>query len=184
MLPANPTAIDYLRDIIRYNLNLAEDRVNVYNQKFNIPSDPYLFIGVEYKMSKVYGSKSEFTTDNNVFNEHQGLNTQEHFAILVFSRNTDALTRKEEIVQALGSVYARQLGDTYGFKIARIAPIQDVSGTEGAAILYKFEIGVVMLCRYEKSIPIAFYGTFPIQATVADGVTTITPEITEPAPLP
>ena len=83
-------------------------------------------------------------------------------------------------MQALGSTYARQQGDTYGFSIARIAPIQDLSGTEGAAILYKFEINVVMLCRYEKTIPIPWYGTFPLQATVADGTTIISPVITEP----
>ena len=180
MLPSSPSAIDYLRDIIRYNLNLNEDRVNIYNSKFNIPNDQYLFIGVEYKMSKVYSSKSEFEDTTDGFIEKQGLNTQEHYAILIFSRNTDALTRKEEIVQALGSIYARQQGDTYGFSIARIAPIQDLSGIEGAAILYRFEINVVMLCRYEKIIPISWYGTFPLQATVADGVTTVTPIITEP----
>ena len=171
------TAIDYLVDVIRYNLNLNKDRVNVYNAKFNIPSDPYLFIGVEYKMTKSYASKSEVVETNNGMDEHQGLNTQEHYSIILFSRNTDALTRKEEVVQALGSVYAQQQGDTYGFKIARIAPILDVSNLDGSAILYRFDISVIMLCRYEKIIPIAWYGTFPMQVTVEDGVVTQTPVI-------
>ena len=178
MLPNQPTAIDYLCDVIRYNLNLNPDRVNVYNDKFVFPNDPYLFVGVAYKMSKVYASKSEFEDTTDGFIEKQGLNTQEHYAVIIFSRNTDALTRKEEIVQSLGSIYARQQGDTYGFKIARIAPILDVSGLDGSAILYRFEISVTMLCRYEKIIPIAWYGTFPFQVTAANGTTTITQIIT------
>ena len=184
MLPTNPAPIDYLRDIIVNQLNLADDRVNIYNVKFNIPNDKFLFVGIEYKFSKVFGSKSETQIDSGIFNEHQGLNTQEHYSIILFSRNTDALTRKEEAVMALGSVYARQQGDTYGFKIARIAPIQDLSGLEGAAILYRFEIPIVMLCRYEKIISIPWYGTFPFQVTEANGITTTTPVITEPESLP
>jgi len=181
MLPVKDVRpIDYLRDVIRYNLNLQEDRVNIYNQKFSIPNDQYLFIGIEYKMSKVYASKSEFEDTTDGFIEKQGLNTQEHYAILIFSRNTDALLRKEEVVQALGSIYAQQQGSAYGFSIARIAPIQDLSNIEGAAILYRFEISVVMLCRYEKIIPISWYGTFPFQVTEANGITTTTPVITEP----
>ena len=180
MLPTSPTAIDYLRDIIATEMNLAEDRVNIYNTKFNIPNDKYLFIGVEYKFSKIFGSKSEGADVTSIFKEKQGLNTQEHYAIIIFSRGTDALTRKEEVVMALGSVYARQQGDTYGFRVARIAPITDVSAVEGGAILYRFEVDVVMLCRYEKIKSIPWYGTFPGEVTIANGETvteTISPKV-------
>ncbi len=170
MLLTNPIAIDYLVDVIRHELNLADARVNVYNVKFDIPNDPYLFIGVEYKFSKTFASKSETPNcGTGVFQEKQGLNTQEHYSVILFSRNLDALSRKEEAVMALGSVYARQQGDTYGFRIARIAPIQDLSGLEGAAILYRLEIGIVMLCRYEKIKSIPWYSTFAGRVTVEDG---------------
>jgi hypothetical protein len=142
--------------------------VNIYNAKFAIPNDPYLFIGVEYKFSKIFASKSETFQDTD-FEEKQGLNTQEHYAIILFSRNLDAMRRKEEAVMALGSVYARQQGDTYGFRIARIAPIQDMSALEGAAILYRYEIDVVMLCRYEKVKTIDWYGTFAGEVTIENG---------------
>ena len=175
MLPTNPTAIDYLRDVIASELALADDRVNIYNQDFKIPNDKFLFIGVEYKYSKVFGSKSEAYTFGTVaFSEHQGLNTQEHYAIILFSRGDEALSRKEEAVMALGSIYARQQGDRYGFKIARIAPIQDLSALEGAAILYRYEISVVMLCRYEKVKTVDWYGTFSGQVTVENGEDTTT----------
>jgi hypothetical protein len=181
MLPTNPTAIDFLVDLMRNELSLADNRVNVYNQKFNIPNDPYLFVGVEYKFSKVFASKSEaLTNGSGVFQEKQGLNTQEHYSVILFSRNTEALTRKEEAVQALGSIYSQQQGDRYGFKIARIAPIQDLSGLEGAAILYRFEVNVVMLCRYEKIKSVPWYGTFPMDVTVENGED-VTTHITAPA---
>jgi hypothetical protein len=169
MLPDNPTSIDYLRDVISNQLDLPEDRVNIYNQKFNIPNDSHLFVGIEYKFSKTFGAKSETFEDEGVFNEHQGLNLQEHYSVMLFSRNTEALTRRYEVVAALGSVYARQQGDRYGFQIARIAQIQDLSSLEGAAILYRMEIPIVMLCRYEKIKSIPWYGTFPGQVTVSNG---------------
>ena len=180
MLPTSPTTIDYIVDIIREEMGMADKRVNVYNQKFDIPNDAHLFIGVEYKFSKPFSSKSETSIDSTIFNEHQGLNTQEHLSIILFSRNLEALQRKEEAVMALGSVYSRQQQDRYGFKIFRLAPIQDVSYTEGAAILYKYEVPIVLLCRYEKIKGINWYGTFPLEATIEDGRdTTVTINDTE-----
>ena len=173
-----PTTIDYLRDVIKTSMNLPDSRVNIYNQKFIIPNDPHLFVGIEYKFSKVFASKSEL----NVYGtEEMGLNTQEHYAIMLFSRNLEALQRKEEAVMALGSIYARQQGDGVGFSIARIAPIQDLSGLEGAAILYRYDIDVVMLCRYFKTNAVNWYGTFSGEVTAGGGgvdiTETFTPEI-------
>jgi hypothetical protein len=169
MLPDNPLSIDFLRDIIIHELLLGDDRVNIYNQKFNIPPDKHLFVGIEYKFSKVFASKNEALTYGTAYLETQGLNTQEHLAVLMFSRSIEALQRKEEAVMALNSVYARQMSDRYAFKIGRIAPIQDLSSLEGAAILYRFEIPVVMLCRYYKTRSIDWYGTFPGRVTIEDG---------------
>jgi hypothetical protein len=169
MLPANPTTADYLVDIIRDQLDLANERVNVYNSKFNIPNDSHLFVAVEYKSTKVFASKSETSIDDNIFNEHQVLNVQEHYAIMIFSRNLEALQRKEEIVMALGSIYARQQADTIGLKIARIAPIQDLSYLEGAAILYRYEIPVVILRGYEKVPAVDWFGTFTGEVTAENG---------------
>jgi hypothetical protein len=168
MLADNPKAIDYLRDIIVEEMNMADDRVNVYNSRFVIPNDKYLFIGIDYKYTKVIGAKSE-TAQGTDFIEKQGLVTQEHYAIILFSRNMDALNRKEEAVMALGSIYARQQGDAYGFSIARIGQIKDLSDLEGAAILWRYEIDVVMFCRYEKIKTVPWYGTFAGAVTVADG---------------
>ena len=180
MLPTNPTTIDYLRDILVQEMGVADSRVNIYNEKFNIPNDQHLFVGVAYKFSKVFGSKSE-TVQGTDFDEKQGLQAQEHYAIILFSRNHEALRMKERAVMALGSIYARQKGDEIGFKIARIAPIQDLSTLEGAAILYRYEIDVIMLCRYEYTKSVPWYGTFTGEVSVANGETvTTTIEPVEP----
>jgi hypothetical protein len=169
MLPTSPTTADYLMDIIRSEMGLADDRVNLYNEKFNIPNDKYLFVGVAYKFSKPFSSKSTFGTYGTTgFNEFQGLNTQEHYSIMLFSRNHEALKRKEEAVMALGSIYARQRSDQYGFKVARIAPIQDMSYLEGAAILYRYDVDVVLHCRYEKIKTVPWFGTFSGDITLED----------------
>jgi hypothetical protein len=181
MITSNPTTIDYLCDVLRSELDLTDDRVNIYNQKFNIPNDSHLFVGIEYKFSKVFAAKSTTEDVSSTFSERQGVNTQEHYAIILFSRNIEALQMKERAVMALSSVYSRQQGDSHGFKIARIGQIQDLSSLEGAAILYRYEISVVMLCRYEHIKTIPWYGTFPMQVTVEDGDDT-TVDVTQSYP--
>jgi len=169
MLPDNPTAVDYLIDVLVHELGVPSSRVNFYDEKFSIPNDAHLFVGVEFKFSKAIGGRNQAADVTQVYTEKQGLITQEHFSVKLFSRNLDAFKYKERAVMALNSIYARQQSTKYGFAISRLANIQDLSELEGAGMLHRYEIPLAMFCRYEYTKPVSWYGTFAGQVTIENG---------------
>jgi hypothetical protein len=171
-LSSNSATSDYLIALLASELSLAKNRINFYNQKFEIPNDQHLFVNIEYKFSRCFASKSQTAEDESIFNEHKIVHMQEHYAVMLFSRNLEAFQKKEQAVMALCSIYARQLSDQYNFRLARIAPIQDLSYLEGAGILYRYEIDVVVLRAYEQTPAVPWFGTFAGNVTIEDGETT------------
>ena len=61
---------------------------------------------------------------------------------------------------AINSVYAQQIQEANSFKIARLSAIDDLSALEGAAMLYRFEISLVVFAWYRKSKSVEFYDEF------------------------
>ena len=155
------TSLDLLRDIIMTEMALADDRVFIYNPKFVIPSFDDLFVVIEFKNSQIISSRTTTTGTGVNYRQIQDVNTREYIAVDIFSRNTQALYRKEEVVMALMSIYAQQIQEIYGFKLFRIAPIENLSDVEGGARLYRFEIPIVMHAWYQKEKPVDYYDTFP-----------------------
>ena len=180
----SPTTVDILRDIIKNQMNLVDSRINVYNTKFLIPSDQFLFVTIGYKMSTVYSSRN-YTVQllGGDYTEYQEINTKESLYVDLFSRGLEALQRKEEAIQALYSIYSQQQQEANTFRIFRIAPIQDQSYLEGSAFLYRFEIPITVFRCYEKVLTPDYYSGFSGAVTVNDGQ----PDMTEsfsPSTLP
>jgi hypothetical protein len=180
------TTVDILRDIIINQMDLVSSRVNVYNQKFDIPSDKFLFVTVGYKFSKVYSSRN-YTSISLPFTETQDVNTQEYLYIDLFSRGLEALQRKEEVIEALYSIYSQQQQEANTFRIFRIADIKDLSYLEGNAILYRYEIPIIIFRCYQKTKTPSYYDTFSTFYRANDGqpdmIGTFNPS-TNPDPLP
>ncbi len=61
---------------------------------------------------------------------------------------------------AIRSYYAQQQMERNSFMIARIAPIQDLSQLEETALLYRFDVDIVVLAWYEKSKLSEYYNQF------------------------
>lgn len=163
----NTLSIDLIRDIILHQLGDAyEERINIYNQKFKIPPDENLFVVIEYKGTKILSSRNIYDA---ALGEIQELNTQEMVSIGVFSRNLQALQKKELVVMALHSMYSQQVQEENSFHIARIAPIQDVSYLEGSAMLYRFDISVVLQAWYENLTTFDYYNKFNAVVWAKDG---------------
>jgi hypothetical protein len=176
---ANPTTLDYLRDIIKTEMDIVDKRINIFNQKFDIPNDKFLFVTIGYKYSKIYSSRNiTLSGVGSDFTEYQLINTQEHLYIDLFSRGLEALQRKEEAVQALYSVYSQQQQEAGSFRIFRIANIQDLSYLEGSAILYRFQIPVVVFSQYSKTLSPDFYDAFPVSIEDDGGTPLLTSSFT------
>ena len=166
-------------------MGLSDERVNVWNQKFTLPTDDGLFIVLEYLAGKVYANipKNQFNADGSV-SEKNYIHVQERISIGVFSRSLVAMQQKELVVQALYSNLSIQLQEANGFRIARIAPIQNLSMIEPTANLYRFEIPVVCLAAYENILPIASFTGYQTYVTVNDGQPNMKETFTQPVALP
>ena len=157
--------IDKLVDIIATELALNPARVNIYNQKFKIPTDDGIFVSVAFLGSKAYRATTKTQDDGEAptvdFQEYKEINTQEMYSIKIMSRSTDALSRKEEILGALVSQYAQGVMEANGFKIARLPTnFIDISEVEASARLYAFAITVVVLAAYKINKQVPYYDNF------------------------
>lgn len=168
--------IDFIRDIIVKELSdLDEDRVFMANQKFVIPPVEGLFIVVAYKGSPRTLSSRNYTTDvAGTFTEYQDINTQEDLALSLFSKNMDAIKRKEEVMMSLFSVYSQQIQETNGFKIFRNMRISDVSAVEGAAVINRVDIDLIVHAWYQKVKTTDYMNPKDAYISVNDGLPNLT----------
>ncbi len=155
------TSLDLLRDIIMTEMALADDRVFIYNPKFKLPTFDDIFVVIEFKNSQIISSRTITTGTSTNYRQIQDVTSREFIAVDIFSRNVSALYRKEEVIMALTSIYAQQIQEIYGFKLFRIAPIENLSDVEGSARIYRFEIPIVLHAWYAKEKPVDYYDTFP-----------------------
>lgn len=174
-------SLDYIRDIIVEEMEMDPERVNIYNQKFLIPTDDSLFIVIEYKGApQIISSRNILDTTLTEPIENQDLNLQEFINIGLFSRNLDAIRRKEEAVMALSSQYAQSIQEENSFKIFPNAHIEDLSYLEGAALLYRFDVALIVHAWYHKEKKNEYYDSFRVHLTVNDGLPNIEEDFDQP----
>ena len=114
--------IKVVADILQAELSLKNDRVFLYNQKWNIPPDQDLFVVVGFQSAKPFGVKSQYENDpvSGDLVEVQSVNQQETYTIDLISRDHSARMRKQEVILALNSTAAQQAQEQYSFKIANL----------------------------------------------------------------
>lgn len=181
MIETLPT-LQHLRKILIKKLNVPDDRVNIWNQKFDIPSDDGLFIVLSYQPAKVMSNRCTVKYDAVIekYQETRDINVQEHITVGIFSRSLEALERKEEVLMAISSVYSQQIQEKYSFSVARISPIEDMSVLEATALLYRFDIPLVVLSHYQIIEDVEYYEEFPVEVKANDGLPLIEREFTQP----
>lgn len=180
--------LDILRDIILKEMSLPDDRVNIYNSRYELPEDDNIFVVLEPFTSQVISNRSWTESGKvkkeEVLYENQELNTHETVKVGIFSRSLDALNRKEEVVMALYSNYSQQQQEENTFKIGRNMPIENLSDLEGSALLYRFEITVSVLAWYNKRKQIPFYDTLNVSVKINDGQPTLKKDFVQPLKQP
>lgn len=155
------SAIQLFCDILEYELDLDDDQVVLYDQKFNIPNDSRLYIAVGVLTSKPFSNNNAALATLPGLDESQSVNVHAILNIDLYSRSTEALDRKEEVVMALKSVYAQQQMNLNAFFIGSIpTTFVALNQEDGAAIPYHFSISVGFQYKVVKSKPIEYYDTF------------------------
>lgn len=170
--------IDLIRSIIVRELTIDGERVNMYNQEFTIPTDDRLFIVIQYKASPIIvSSRNTQEIINGLYTEVQDINTIEDITIGLFSKNLEALQRKEEVIMALSSIYSRQIQEEYSFKISSNPAIQDLSFLEGPAMLTRVDIDIRVNAWYNKTKTAEYLESTLLYVSVNDGLPNMTETI-------
>lgn len=186
------TTINLIRDILKSEMQIPDERIFFYNEDYVLPDDNGLWIIVAFSGSKPYSNRNSTFLDvktldingNPTFMEKQNISVQELITVHMMSYNLDALERMYEVPQALVSLYAQNSQTDATFKIAPIMNVVDASEQEGGRINYRFDWRVTVLSWQEKIKPAQYYNTFKTQLTVSDGAPTNMTENFDPSVKP
>lgn len=160
----NREPILIIADIIQNELGLTNSQVFIYNQDYKLPETSGLFIVLVNDSSEIYSNSNRYVGTVNNSQEVINLLAKEEYSINIMSKNSEARTRKEEVVMALISNYAKEQQDKYQFKIAQIPnSFTNVSELEGAGMLNRFVINISILTWKQKTKIIPYFDQFTKQ---------------------
>lgn len=152
------TPLQLFCDILRNQLDLEDDQVFLWDQKFNLPQDSRLYIAVSLVSCKPFSNNNGFDSDGNFISS---TNFYSLLSLDIFSRNTLALDRKEEVILALKSIYSEQQQNLNSFFIAPLpTSFLNLSSVEGPAIPYRFNISVAIQYFVKKTPDVPYFDTF------------------------
>lgn len=141
-------------DIIQNQLGLAAGRVYLWDQKIMQPTDNAIFIAVSVLSCKPFGNTNSHAVSGGNLNSNQSVNMYAQLQVDIMSRDRSAVLRKEEVLLALASDYAEQQQNANSFFIGKLPPgaqFSNLSVQDGAAIPYRFAIGVSMQYAWVKT---------------------------------
>ncbi len=181
------TSLDLIRKIIVNQMDMPEERVNIYDEKWKIPTDEELFITIEYRNSTCIANNNYFKNEEGYETplEYQEVNMLEKIVVGVFSRDQSAIQRKEEVLMAIMSSYSQFIQEQYSFKIARAAHPQDLSALEGVAMLKRYDIELSVYTWYQKIVkPQWIVPPYTIKVVANAGSGNIERDVTQITQLP
>lgn len=146
--------------ILQRELGLADGRVYLWDQKLMQPKDSGLYIAVGVVSCKPFSNSIK--QDASGGSVVQSANFNETISIDIISRGPDAVYKKEEVLMALQSVYARQVQEANSFSIAQLSSqFNNLSTEDGAAIPYRFNITVQIMYSVSKTKTVDYYDDIP-----------------------
>ena len=130
-------------DILKVEMNLADDQVYIYNEKIQSITDSRMYIAVGINSDKYFGNSNSSEVSVAGLNEVQSVNCMSNLSIDIVSRGNEARERRAEIVLALNSKYSQNQQELNSFNVGKIPGVfTNLSKEEGASIPFRFNIGV------------------------------------------
>lgn len=154
-------------EIIQKELSLPDGRVYLWDQKIMQPTDNDLYVAVSVPSCKPFGNTNRWKTTLSGLEQSQFVSMAAQVEIDIISRGPSARDRKEEVIIALESNYARQQQDANSFYIGKLSTgFLNLSEADGAAIPYRYKISVAMQYAFQKARPIDYFDTFTLTEDV------------------
>ena len=150
-------------EIIQKELGLAPDRVYLWDQKLMQFTDSELYVVVSLPSATPFGNSNTFVAvnDGDTPVAVQRVSMLGVIDIDVISRGPVARDRKEEVVLALKSNYAKNQQTSNSFLLASIpTSFHNLSEVDGAAIPYRYRISVKMQYAYVKVTTSTYFDDF------------------------
>lgn len=133
-------------------LDITADRIVLYNNNWNLPTDSGSWVLVSLGTNTILGSNFFFddTTDEEVT---QVIQSQEIYIDIV-SRDASAKTYSPQIQAALKSYISEQYQAENDIKISRGRQVLDLSAVEGASALHRYRHSAIVnhIDSYRRSI--------------------------------
>jgi hypothetical protein len=145
-------------DIIQTAMGLSPGQVYLWDQKINIPEDSNLYVAVGVMSVKPFASSNILDANGNSI---QNVNCFAMLSVDLMSRSLIASEQKEQLILALASNYSQQQQELNGLLIARLSSgFVNISDTDGAAILYRYNINLGLQYLITKTSAVAYYDNF------------------------
>lgn len=142
-------------------MELDNDHIYIYNNKWLIPKDKGLCVVVGCNNITPIGNNKEYIEEDNTFKECFFVNNRAEVTINIFSYNQDAINRKDEILMALNSDEFLNLQSKYAFSISRL-PTSFIQADEkdGAKILNRFILTFNLFYQSKKEQETLYYDDY------------------------
>ena len=150
--------------IIKSYMDLEDNQIWIKDEKYPLPSNDTFTIAIGFMSLKGMGSSSNYVIlSNTTMQESIGTNMYGQISVDILGRTFDVVTRKEEIIQAMNSMLCKETQIAKGFMIAGVpSSMNDISGLDGSAIPYRFQITFAVQFFVTKLKNVDFYDTFEI----------------------
>lgn len=149
--------------IIQTYMGLTAGKVWIKGSKAFQPTDNTFSIAVGFMGLKSFGSSRTGVYVNSTvgMQEEVGTNMSGQVSIDIMGRTFDVVTRAPEIIQAMKSSMCKELQIKNGFMIAEVpSSMNDISGIDGAAIPYRFQVTFNVQFVSRKTGTVDYYTNF------------------------
>ena len=167
--PPEPTeTIAILAELIRtyFGFDRTPPRVVIYNSGWLIPEIPGLFIELSIISDKEYAAGLTYADPPDGsppgLNEEQTSNQQVLYAIDLFSKNSEARSRRNEVRFALQGTIAEMAMERHAIRIGRPTAFQDISQVEASRRLNRWQALFNVLDKSSSCRPIPYFDQFQI----------------------
>lgn len=146
-------------DILQHELELADGRVYIWDQKIMQPKDSGLYVAVSVPSCHPFANTTKPASTDAGLDAQQAVHMMAVVDIDIISRGPAARDRKEEVILALNSIYAQQQQEINGFYVGKLksAIFNNISGVDGAAIPYRYRISVNMQYTVTKVKAVQYF---------------------------
>lgn len=143
-------------DIIKDGMQLKDDQIWIYNQRWEIPEDKRLYVVVGLMSAVPYGNTFRFSSSDNTDQLYQYM--KEMISVDLLSYTTEPQEKYAQILGSIMSTYSQQIQEAQAIKIySSPMTINDVSHVEGPTRLNRISMTLQVLRKYDMLALTEYY---------------------------